>query len=80
MPVEGVLNQGYHERKRGLSGEAPQAMPVEGVLNPNDSVLNPNNRRGPYFLYTPYSLAASIMARRFSGLASVRSAVPEVSI
>ena len=37
MPGEGVLNQRHTERKRGLSGEAPQALPVEGVLNPNNS-------------------------------------------
>ncbi|HUJ68655.1 MAG TPA: hypothetical protein VLW86_03985, partial [Syntrophorhabdales bacterium] len=55
LPVEGVLNQPSHERSEpeaglccwpflgerseSLSGEAPQALPVEGVLNPNLSRL-----------------------------------------
>ena len=34
MPMEGVLNQRQKRAKRVLSGEAPQALPVEGVLNP----------------------------------------------
>ncbi len=38
-----VLNP--NERASGsaaLSGEAPRALPVEGVLNPDKCVLNPN--------------------------------------
>jgi len=43
MLPEGVLNRGQGRAKRGVSGEAPQALPVEGVLNPINSVLSPNN-------------------------------------
>jgi len=35
MPVEGALNQRQNERSE-VSGEAPQALPVEGALNPNN--------------------------------------------
>ena len=40
MPGEGVLNRRQNRAKRGVSGEAPVALPLEGVLNPNNCVLN----------------------------------------
>jgi len=39
MPGEDALNRRQNRAKRGLSGEAPVALPLEGVLNPNGCFL-----------------------------------------
>ena len=36
MPVEGALNQGRKTSEASLRGEAPPALPVEGVLSPGN--------------------------------------------
>ncbi len=45
MPAEGVLNPRQKPSEASVSGEAPQALPVEGVLNPINGVLNQRQDR-----------------------------------